>query len=200
MRNPYNIGLDKNLANFQPLTPLSLLARTVAVYPHLTSTLYDGRSFTRAETYDRCRRLASCLVALGIGEGDTVAAMLPNVPAMHELHFAVPMAGAVMNTLNLRLDAASLAFQLDHGSELKDGASVTDNDIIAFCREHISGFKAPKAVVFGPLPKTSTGKIQKFMLRSQLGSTTRDGCSCAAIVCHAIRPTPCASPWWTFKE
>lgn len=89
MRNPYNIGLDKNLANFQPLTPLSLLARTVAVYPHLTSTLYDGRSFTWAETYDRCRRLASCLVALGIGEGDTVAAMLPNVPAMHELHFAV---------------------------------------------------------------------------------------------------------------
>jgi fatty-acyl-CoA synthase len=116
MRNPYNIGLDKNLANFQPLTPLSLLARTAAVYPHLTSTLYDGRSFTWAETYDRCRKLASCLVALGIGEGDTVAAMLPNVPAMHELHFAVPMAGAVLNTLNLRLDAASLAFQLDHGS------------------------------------------------------------------------------------
>lgn len=115
MRNPYNIGLDKNLVNFQPLTPLSLLARTVAVYPHLTSTLYDGGSFTWAETYDRCRRLASCLVALGIGEGDAVAAMLPNVPAMHELHFAVPMAGAVLNALNLRLDAASLAFQMDHG-------------------------------------------------------------------------------------
>jgi len=116
MRNPYNIGLDKNPANFQPLTPLSLLARTAAVYPHLTSVLYEGRSLKWAETYDRCRRLASCLVAFGISEGDTVAAMLPNVPAMHELHFAVPMAGAVLNALNLRLDAASIAFQLDHGS------------------------------------------------------------------------------------
>jgi len=98
------------------LTPLSLLARTAAVYPHLTSVLYEGRSLKWAETYDRCRRLASCLVAFGISEGDTVAAMLPNVPAMHELHFAVPMAGAVLNALNLRLDAASIAFQLDHGS------------------------------------------------------------------------------------
>lgn len=86
MCNPYNIGLDKNPANFQPLTPLSLVARTAAVYPHLPSAMYEDRSFTWAETYDRCRRLASCLVALGIGEGDTVAAMLPNVPAMYKLH------------------------------------------------------------------------------------------------------------------
>ncbi|MGY4621604.1 fatty-acyl-CoA synthase [Bradyrhizobium sp. USDA 4472] len=116
MLGPYNTGLDKNPANFQPLTPLSFLTRTATVYPHLTSTIYEDRRFTWAETYDRCRRLAAYLTALGVGGGDTVAAMLPNVPAMHELHFAVPMVGAVLNTLNLRLDAASIAFQLDHGS------------------------------------------------------------------------------------
>ncbi|MGY3239728.1 MULTISPECIES: acyl-CoA synthetase [unclassified Bradyrhizobium] len=116
MLGPYNTGLDKNPANFQPLTPLSFLTRTATVYPHVTSTIYEDRRFTWAETYDRCRRLAAYLTALGVGGGDTVAAMLPNVPAMHELHFAVPMVGAVLNTLNLRLDAASIAFQLDHGS------------------------------------------------------------------------------------
>ncbi|UGY18361.1 acyl-CoA synthetase [Bradyrhizobium septentrionale] len=142
MGNPYNIGLDKNPANFQPLTPLSLVARTAAVYPHLTSALYEGRSFTWAETYDRCRRLACWLVALGIGEGDTVAAMLPNVPAMHELHFAVPMAGAVLNTLNPRLDAASIAFQLDHGSAR-----------VIFVDPEFSGLTAAAiALMAGPMP------------------------------------------------
>ncbi|MGY4235842.1 acyl-CoA synthetase (AMP-forming)/AMP-acid ligase II [Bradyrhizobium sp. USDA 4449] len=84
MLGPYNTGLDKNPANFQPLTPLSFLTRTATVYPHLTSTIYEDRRFTWAETYDRCRRLAAYLTALGVGGGDTVAAMLPNVPAMHE--------------------------------------------------------------------------------------------------------------------
>ena len=71
--------------------------------------------FTWSQTYERCRRFASCLAGRGIGHGDTVAAMLPNIPAMNELHFAVPMAGAVLNALNIRLDAPSIAFQLDHG-------------------------------------------------------------------------------------
>ncbi|MBN9586451.1 MAG: acyl-CoA synthetase [Afipia sp.] len=111
----YSIGLDKTPANYVPLTPLSFLARSAAVYPDLTSTVYEGRSFTWAQTYERCRRFASFLARRGIGRGDTVAAMLPNIPAMNELHFAVPMAGAVLNALNIRLDAASIAFQLDHG-------------------------------------------------------------------------------------
>ncbi|MGY4308859.1 fatty-acyl-CoA synthase [Bradyrhizobium sp. USDA 4369] len=113
--NQYQLGLDKNAANYVPLTPLSFLARSAAVYPDHVSTVYEGRSFTWHQTYERCRRFASYLAGRGIGVGDTVAAMLPNIPAMNEAHFAVPMTGAVLNTLNIRLDAASIAFQLDHG-------------------------------------------------------------------------------------
>ncbi|MGM4892040.1 acyl-CoA synthetase [Tardiphaga sp. 839_C3_N1_4] len=111
----YSIGLDQTPANFVPLSPLSFLKRSAAVYPDLTSAVYEGRRFTWAQTYERCRRFASFLTGRGIGRGDTVAAMLPNLPAMNEAHFAVPMAGAVLNALNIRLDAAAIAFQLDHG-------------------------------------------------------------------------------------
>src|SRR5579863_3616590 len=111
----YDFGLDKTSANFVALTPLSFLARTAAIYPDHTSTIYEDRRFSWSETYARCRRFASYLAGRNIGAGDTVAAMLPNVPAMNEAHFAVPMAGAVLNALNIRLDAASIAFQLDHG-------------------------------------------------------------------------------------
>ncbi|SEC05244.1 acyl-CoA synthetase [Bradyrhizobium erythrophlei] len=114
-QNQYTIGLDKTPANYVPLTPLSFLARSAAVYPDHLSAVYEGRSFTWKETYERCKRFASYLAGRGIGHGDTVAAMLPNIPAMNELHFAVPMTGAVLNALNIRLDAESIAFQLDHG-------------------------------------------------------------------------------------
>jgi fatty-acyl-CoA synthase len=113
--NQYEIGLDKTPANYVPLTPLSFLARSAAVYPDHVSAIYEGRSYTWRETHERCRRFASYLASRGIGKGDTVAAMLPNLPVMNEMHFAVPMAGAVLNTLNIRLDAPSIAFQLDHG-------------------------------------------------------------------------------------
>jgi 3-(methylthio)propionyl---CoA ligase len=115
IENQYNVGLDKNPANFVPLSPLSFIERSAAVYPDLPSAVYEGRTFTWAETYDRCRRFASFLASRGIGRGDTVAAMLPNIPAMNEVHFAVPMTGAVLNPLNIRLEAASLAFMLNHG-------------------------------------------------------------------------------------
>jgi fatty-acyl-CoA synthase len=114
-QDQYSIGLNKTPANFVALTPLSFLARTAAVYPDLVSAVYEDRAFTWSQTCMRCRRFASYLAGRGIGRGDTVAAMLPNIPAMNELHFAVPMAGAVLNALNIRLDAASIAFQLDHG-------------------------------------------------------------------------------------
>src|SRR6185437_7297193 len=113
--NQYDVGLAKNPANYVPLTPLSFLERSAAVYPDHLSVVYEGRSFTWSQTSERCRRFASYLAGKGVGEGDTVAAMLPNVPAMNELHFAVPMTGAVLNALNIRLDAPSIAFQLDHG-------------------------------------------------------------------------------------
>src|SRR5690242_4826900 len=99
VENQYDTGLDKNPANFVPLSPLSFLERSAAVYPGLPSTVYEGRTFTWAETYARCRRFASYLAGRGIGRGDTVAAMLPNIPAMNEVHFAVPMTGAILNTL-----------------------------------------------------------------------------------------------------
>jgi fatty-acyl-CoA synthase len=114
-QSQYGSGLDKTPANYVPLTPLSFLARSAAVYPGHISTVYEGRVFTWAETYARSRRFASFLASQNIGYGDTVAAMLPNIPAMNEVHFAVPMTGAVLNALNIRLDAPSIAFQLDHG-------------------------------------------------------------------------------------
>ncbi len=113
--NPYAIGLDKNAANYTPLSPLSFIERTAAVYPQRISVIHGARRYTWGETYARCRRLASALVARGIGKNDTVAAMLSNTPEMLECHFGVPMAGAVLNTLNTRLDAEAIAFMLNHG-------------------------------------------------------------------------------------
>src|SRR5215468_12153996 len=114
-RHSLEIGLEKNAANFAPLTPLSLIAWSAYVYPRKTAVVHGRRRFTWAETYARCRRLASGLSARGIGEGDTVAVMLNNTPEMYECHFGVPMSGAVLNTLNTRLDADALGFMLEHG-------------------------------------------------------------------------------------
>ena len=113
--NPYDLALDKNAANYTPLSPLSLIARTAHVYPHRTAVIHGATRLTWSEVYARCRRLASALRQRGIGTGDTVAAMLPNIPAMYEAHFGVAMAGGVLNTLNTRLDADAIAFMLDHG-------------------------------------------------------------------------------------
>jgi fatty-acyl-CoA synthase len=143
-QNQYNTGLDKTPANFVALTPLSFLARSAAIYPNHVSTVYEGRLFTWSQTYERCRRFASYLARRGIGHGDTVAAMLPNIPAMNELHFAVPMAGAVLNALNIRLDAASIAFQLDHG-----GASIilVDPEFAGVIAEALTLMTGPKPFV-----------------------------------------------------
>jgi fatty-acyl-CoA synthase len=156
-RNQYNIGLDKTAANYVPLTPLSFLARSAAVYPDLISTVYDGRSFTWSQTYARCRRFASYLASRNIGEGDTVAAMLPNIPAMNEVHFAVPMAGAVLNALNIRLDAASIAFQLDHG-----GAKIilVDPEFSGVIAEALELMKGPKPFVIDVNDATFAGGKQ----------------------------------------
>ena len=113
--NPYQLGLDKNAANFVALSPISYIERTAKVYPNQLAAIYGTQRQTWGQTYTRCCQLAHALVGLGIGEGDTVAVMLPNVPAMMEAHFGVPMAGAVLNTLNTRLDAEAIAFMLHHG-------------------------------------------------------------------------------------
>src|SRR2546428_9655114 len=113
--NPYERDLDKNPANYAPLTPLGFIERAAHVYPGHLAVIHGARRTTWAETYARCRRLASALARRGIGVGDTVAAMLANTPEMLECHFGVPMAGAVLNTLNTRLDAEAIAFMLEHG-------------------------------------------------------------------------------------
>lgn len=113
--SPYDIDLDRNPANFQPLTPLTFLERAAAVFPNHIAIIHGPLRRTYAEFYARSRRLASALAKYGIGRGDTVAAMLPNTPAMLECHYGVPMTGGVLNTLNTRLDAAIIAFSLDHG-------------------------------------------------------------------------------------
>jgi len=113
--SPYDVGLDKTPANYAPLTPLSFLKWSARVCPDRLAVVHETRRFTWAETYARARRLASALVARGVTTGDTVATLLPNVPAMYEAHFGVPMTGAVLNTLNTRLDAATIRFMLEHG-------------------------------------------------------------------------------------
>lgn len=113
--SPYDQGLDRNAANYVPLSPLSFIERTALVYPDRLAVIYGERRQTWRDTYARCRRLASALAAHGVGIGDTVAVILPNVPAMLEVHFAVPMTGAVLNTLNTRLDPEAIAFMLQHG-------------------------------------------------------------------------------------
>ena len=113
--HPYELDLGKNPANYAPLTPLGFIERAAYVYPNRTAVIHGARRGTWAETYARCRRLASALARGGMGVGDTVAAMLANTPEMLECHFGVPMAGAVLNTLNTRLDAEAIAFMLEHG-------------------------------------------------------------------------------------
>ena len=113
--NPYETRLDRNAANFVPLSPVAFLARTAAVYPQRTAVIHGDRRYTWREVRQRCHRLASALAAHGIGRGDTVAVMAPNVPEAFEAHFGVPMTSAVLNMLNIRLDAETIAFILKHG-------------------------------------------------------------------------------------
>jgi len=115
MVNPYDVGLDRNPANYATLTPLSLIQWSADVYPQRLAVVHGARRFTWSETYARARRLASALAARGVGLGDTVAVVASNTPEMVEAHFGVPMTGGVLNTINTRLDATAIAFMLEHG-------------------------------------------------------------------------------------
>ena len=141
---PYDTDLGRNPANFQPLTPLSFLARAAPVYPDQIAIVHGARSWTYAEFYARARRLASALVKRGIKRGDTVAAVLPNVPAMLEAHYGVAMAGAVLNTINTRLDAAIIGFTLDHG-EAK--VLLVDREFAKVAKDALAKCKARPLVV-----------------------------------------------------
>lgn len=115
MANIFEQGLSRNSANFTPITPLLFLERSAEVYPDRLAIIHGALRQTWSQTYERSRRLASALQKHGIGLGDTVAVILPNTPPMVEAHFGIPMAGAVLNALNTRLDAESIAFMLNHG-------------------------------------------------------------------------------------
>ncbi|WP_120501435.1 acyl-CoA synthetase [Roseovarius sp. EL26] len=116
MNNPYNDGLDRNPANYQPLTPLTFLERAASVFPSHTAIIHGTLQRNYADFYTRSRQLASALTQIGIGRGDTVSALLANTPAMLECHYGVPMCGGVLHSVNTRLDAAIIAFQLDHAA------------------------------------------------------------------------------------
>jgi len=126
MAHMYDTNLDKNDANFTPLSPLSFLIRAAEVYPNRTSIIHGKKQFTWSETYKRSIQLASALSKRGIGKGDTVAVLCFNTPEIYETHFGVPMIGAVLNTINIRLDVDTISYILEHG-EAK--ALITDNEL-----------------------------------------------------------------------
>ena len=135
MSNPYASGLEKHPANYTPLTPLTFIERSAYVYPERCAVIHGARRYSWKECYARSRRLASALTRNGLGEGDTVAVMLNNTPEMFECHFGVPMCGAVLNTMNTRLDAESIAFMLNHGEA---GALIVDREYSATVRQALS--------------------------------------------------------------
>ena len=144
MTSAYEIDLDRNEANYTPLTPVSLIARAAFVYPNHPAVIHGERRYTWAETYARARRLASALRRAGIDKGDTVAVMAANTPEMVEAHFGVPMSGGVLNTLNTRLDAEAIAFMLQHGEAR---VLITDAEFAPTMKAALRGFARKITVV-----------------------------------------------------
>ena len=133
--NPFEIDLDRRPANYQPLTPLSLLERSAGIYPDKTAIIHGSQRITYRDFWQRSLRLASALNRRGIGRGDTVSVMAPNTPQMLEAHFGVPMSGAVLNSLNIRLDGPTIGHILEHG-EAK--ILLTDTEFAPVIREALA--------------------------------------------------------------
>ena len=144
MSNPYEQNLDKNPANHQPLTPLTYLERAAKVYPDHTAIVHGRQRISYATFWRRSLQLASALAARGIGKGDTVSVMLSNTPPMLEAHFGVPMVKAVLHSLNTRLDAAIIAFQLDHADSK---ILIVDREFSGVVREALAIAKAKPLVI-----------------------------------------------------
>jgi fatty-acyl-CoA synthase len=142
--SPYSAGMEKNPANYAALSPLSFLAKAAAVYPERIALIHGQRRISWADTYKRCRRLASALAGRGVNAGDTVAVMAPNIPATYEASFGVPMIGAVLNTLNIRLDAEAIAFQLAH-SEAR--VLLTDREFSSTIARALALLEHPPVVI-----------------------------------------------------
>ncbi|HXN44555.1 MAG TPA: acyl-CoA synthetase [Xanthobacteraceae bacterium] len=166
-KTPYDADLDRNPANFQPLTPLSFLERAAAVFPDHTAVIHGARKWSYAEFYARARRLASALAKRGVKRGDTVSVMLANTPAMLEAHYGVPMTGAVLNTLNTRLDAPIIAFTLDHADTK---ILITDREFSKTVKEALALAKAKPLVIdyddpefTGPGERLGSGEYEAFL-------------------------------------
>ncbi len=153
--SPYSTDLDRNAANYVPLSPLTFIDRAASVYPERCAIVYGDIRRSWSETYTRCRRLAAALRKNGVAANDTVALMLPNVPAMYEAHFAIPMAGAVIHALNIRLDPGAIAFQLEHG-----GAKVllTDPEFSETVRAALEQLTDPPLVIDVTDPAATQGQ------------------------------------------
>ncbi|HZS64246.1 MAG TPA: acyl-CoA synthetase [Xanthobacteraceae bacterium] len=143
-KTPYDIDLDRNPANFQPLTPLTFLERAAAVFPQQTAIIHGPLRRSYAEFYARSRRLASALAQRGIKRGDSVSVLLANTPAMLECHYGVPMAGAVLNSINTRLDAPVVAFTIDHADAK---ALITDREFSKVAKEALALAKTKPLVI-----------------------------------------------------
>jgi fatty-acyl-CoA synthase len=154
--NPYEDGLPQIPANYAPLSPLGFLARTAGVYPQRTAVVHGDTRYTWAQTYARCRRLASALAGRGIGKGDTVSIIAPNVPAIYEASFAVPMLGAVLNTINTRLDARTIAFILQH-AEAK--VLITDREFSSTVAAALGELHRPPLVIDIDDPMAPPGEL-----------------------------------------
>ena len=166
-KTPYDADLDRNPANFQPLTPLSFLERAAAVFPDHTAVIHGARKWSYAELYARARRLACALAKRGVKRGDTVSVMLANTPAMLEAHYGVPMTGAVLNTMNTRLDAPIIAFTLDHADTK---ILITDREFSKTVKEALALAKAKPLVIdyddpefTGPGERLGSGEYEAFL-------------------------------------
>ncbi len=144
MTDIYSTGLDAGAANYAALSPLSFFRRTRDIYPERLAVVHGGRSYTWAECYERCCRLADALGKRGIGRSDTVAVLAANIPEMFEAHFAVPMVGAVLNAINIRLDPATVRFILEHGEAR---ALLVDKEFGPLAQEALSGMADPPLVI-----------------------------------------------------
>ncbi len=140
----FNEALEKTEANYVALSPLSFIKRAATVYPDKAAVIYNDTSYTWRQTYARCRQLASVLKQFGISRGDTVSAMLPNVPAMYEAHFGIPMTGAVLNAINTRLDAEAVAFILNHS---RTRLLLVDPEYVDTIEEALSLIEGPQPIV-----------------------------------------------------
>ena len=169
----YETGLDQAAANYQPLSPLTFIERSAAVYPDRPAIIHGETRRTWAQTYTRCRRLASALSKQGIGEGDTVAVMGANTPELYECHFGVPVLGAVLNALNVRLDAETIAFILDHG-EAK--VLITDTEFSDTVKQALVTSKANPIVIdiVDPLAETAGERLGELDYEALLETGDED--------------------------